>query len=434
MDNWKFYIETFGCKVNQYESQAIRESWQRAGGQETDDPGQADFILVNSCAITARAERNARNAVFRLKKNSAPIILTGCAAQFYDAFTPRKNANFAMPDFCVPQAAKTQLLAGPQALVTDAGSGGYEFAINFSQRSRPIIKIQDGCSQNCAYCIVPQTRGKPRGRDAAAILAECRRLAALGYGELMLSGVNLAQYPGGFWQLLAWLDKELASDYAGKLRLRISSVDPSMLNEKGLACLASCRLVCPHLHLSLQHASENVLLRMGRRHYSRAAIRKAITGLGRHWPAFGLGADILVGFPGENKADLQILLDFIEEIPLTYAHVFPYSRRQGTPAKEYPGQIPKSEKENRARLVRDAVHNKGLAFLQKQLAMPQMRIAPEALRDGQNRGVNEFYTVCLLAGPMPASRGLIDVKPVKLADNGLLVECVDAGDKASQKQ
>jgi len=423
MANWKFHIETYGCKVNQYESQALREAWQRADGVETDRPEHADYILINSCAITGRAERNARNAVFRLKKSSpdAKIILTGCAAQFYGGFTPRKNANWAMPDICVPQSAKRSLLRGPEKIETASGAIHFS-AIQSYRRARPVVKIQDGCSQNCAYCIVPQTRGRPRGRAAAEILAECRQLAAQGYGELVLSGVNLRQYPGGFWKLLAWLDSGLAPEYADRLRLRLSSIDPAMLNEAGLETLACCRLICPHLHLSLQHASPNVLAGMGRRHYNGEFVKKAIAAVSGIWPMFGLGADILVGFPGESEDDFRMLLDFIAEIPFTYAHVFPYSRRQGTLARDFPAQLSKSEKERRAWLVRETVNSKTRFFLQKQLALPKVTVAPELTRENRPRGVNEFYTTCFFTAAVPNSHGLAACAPVGLAENSLQVE------------
>lgn len=417
MENWKFYIETYGCKVNQYESQALRESWQRAGGVETADAEDADYILINSCAITGRAERNARNAVFRLKQRApqAQVILSGCAAQFYEGFTPRKNANWARPDRCVPQQDKSLLLAGPAAGASAPRDLGPIIAY---PRSRPVVKIQDGCSQNCAYCIVPQTRGKPRGRVPEEVLAECRRLAARGYGELVLSGVNLRQCPGGFWKLLAFLDRELSGEYSGKLRLRVSSIDPAMLDNRALEIIDGCRLLCPHLHLSLQHASEPVLAAMRRSHYSRAGIKSALAELEGIWPIFGLGADILVGFPGETEDDIKTLLDFISEIPLTYAHVFPYSRRQGTPARDFSGQLEKREKERRAAIVRSAVATKNSSFLQKQLALPEMRIAVELSRDGDCRGVNEFYTTCVFKNDMARSRALVTVRPKGIAARG----------------
>lgn len=425
MENWTFYIETFGCKVNQYESQQILEAWQKAGGQLVNEPAQADYIFVNSCAITGRAERNARNAIFRLKQLAprARIVLSGCAAQFYNDFRPRKNANWAAPDYCIPQSGKNSLHSGPPGMAVSMNGETACRPIHAYGRARPVIKIQDGCSQKCAYCIVPYTRGKPQGRKPEEILAECRHLANQGYGELVLSGVNLSQYPGGFWKLLAWLDKELAKDYTGKLRLRPSSIDPAMLNDLGLETISQCRLLCLSLHLSLQHASPDVLRGMGRGHYNMEFILQALAELRKIWPVFGLGADILVGFPGETEEDMRVLLNFLAAIPLTYAHVFPYSARQGTPAKNYPNQIPRYEKEQRASRARELINRKKQKFLRSQLAMPQMLIAPESA--SQCKGVNEFYTTCVLEQKVDELAGLVAVKPVSVEGDRLLVGLVE---------
>lgn len=423
MPSFTFYIETYGCKVNQYESQMLRETWRQAGGQETSDPGRADYVLVNSCAITARAERNARNALGRLKKAApnAKTILTGCAAQFYADFTPRKNVQLAKPDFCINQQAKNLLLAGPQSLGAPSVCAPTQPLTGYA-RSRPVIKVQDGCSQNCAYCIVPQTRGKPCGRNAKDILTECRQLAGQGYGELVLSGINLRQYPGGFWPLLAFLDQELAPDFAGKTRLRISSLDPAMLNESAWEILATCKLLCPHLHLSLQHVSPRILALMGRKHYDGQIIREAVARLGQIWPTFGLGADILVGFPGETEEDLQILLDFVQELPLTYAHVFPYSRRPGTRAKDMPGQIAKKEKEERATIVREVIEAKKQAFLQRQTQLAKVHIVSEFAKSGSRKGINEFYGSCIFNNNEDAKGGIFVARPVGTQGNDLVVE------------
>lgn len=429
MTEWKFYIATFGCKVNQYESQALREAWERLGGVETDRPEDANYLLINSCAITARAERNARNAVFKLKQLApgAKIILSGCAAQFYGNFKARKNANWAMPDRCIPQLRKQELLAGPEPGLATAER---LIAISAYRRSRPVIKIQDGCSQNCSYCIVPQTRGRPRSRPRAQILAECRALAEKGHSELVLSGVNLRQYyaEGDFWDLLAWLDRELAPEFNGKMRLRISSIDPAMLNSRSLEILASCSLCCPQLHLSLQHASPQILQAMRRGHYTPEFLLASCKSLAQIWPIFGLGADIITGFPGESEADLKMLLDFISCLPLTYAHVFPYSRRQGSGAAAMAGQIPRSLKEERAWRVREIVTNKKKNFLRAQQKLNIMCIAPDAPGGESGKGVNEYYVPCIFEWPreIDNSRKLLMGVPDGIFGEGIKVRIMDS--------
>lgn len=448
MTNWNFYIATFGCKVNQYESQQLREAWTAAGGNETLRPEEADYILINSCAITARAERNARNAVNRLRQISpeAKIILCGCAAQFYEAFRPRKNARLEMPDLCVPQAKKEILLAGPPG--SQGESAGMDQISSYS-RARPVIKIQDGCSHCCSYCIVPQTRGKPVSRPRTAILKECLDLAEAGYGELVLSGINLRLYEdsGNFWQFLGWLDRQLAERCGAPLRLRISSVDPAMLAPEALDVIAASSLLCPHLHLSLQHASASILVKMRRNHYDVAAIIAFCQELKRVWPLYGLGADLIAGFPGETEEDLKALHEALQALPLTYAHIFPYSRRQGTVAAGLPGQICRREKEERASRLRSIVSVKQKNFWQKLLHLPEMRIAPDRIvGPGRGHGVNEFYVPCHFDWPanQEESKGLPRARPTGICEDGLVVtwlrrekseKCPGAADVApGQKQ
>ena len=453
MSTWKFHLLTFGCKVNQYESQSLREAWQRQGGEECDDPSVADVVCVNSCAITAKGERDARAALLRLRRTApqARLVLTGCAAQLPGVLAPvrRRNAQQPRPtvDYIIPQADKARLL---DALMPFPAEGGQQvphaaanaaqtfppFAIDGFRRARPVLKVQDGCEHRCTYCIVPLTRGRSRSRDPQAVLAEARRLLRAGHAEIMVSGINLRQYGrdkpefGDFWSLLVWLDRELAPEFAGKARLRISSLEPGQLDARGVDSLLSCRLVCPHLHISLQHASPHMLRRMGRGHYRAETLQDAVRALAAQWPIMGLGADIILGFPGETEADVDCLLDFVAATPFSYAHVFPYSVRPGTAAAAFAGHIAPQEKQERARRVREAVARQQAVFRQAQLALPAMLLAAD-VSEGQGtrktagvRGVNEFYVPCRLLTPVPAMplSGLVPVRPTGLDAAGLLVE------------
>lgn len=416
----KFYIETYGCRVNQCESQAIIEGWQRSGYELTAHAEDADYIIINSCAITARAERDARNALTRLRKLAprAFIILTGCAAQFYMDFQPRKNAPWTRPDICIPQTEKSGLLGGPQS----AAPAELFPLIRSGNRARPVVKIQDGCTQHCTYCIVPQTRGRPHSMKPADILDQCRQLAAEGFGELVISGINLRQYAGNFWQMVSWLDNELAEEFAPGLRLRLSSLDPSMLTAEAVDVLGNSRLLCPHLHLSLQHASPTVLAAMGRKHYTLDSVAESLQRLRTFWPVMGLGADFIVGFPGETDDDVNTLLGFITSFPLTYAHVFPYSRRQGTKAAALPGQLPRKIKEARAQMAREAVARKQLLFLEKQLGLPVVNMVVERRSGEFWHGVNEYYSPCQMARDAVERQPMLGGRPQMLKDGILTLQ------------
>lgn len=432
--SWKFYMETFGCKVNQYESQIIREAWERLGGIETVKAAEADFICINSCAITGKAERDARNAVFRMKRKAprAKVILTGCAAQLFEDFKPRKGAHWASPDIRIDQAHKKRLLDGFFLERFSHDSGEYPAAIVGYKRARPVIKVQDGCSQNCTYCIVPQTRGKPVSRHPEEIFAECQAMLAAGRDELVISGINLRQYGkdkpeyGDFWDMLSMLAEKIDSGLYPRARLRISSLEPAQLSKKGLDLLSSCNLICPHLHLSLQHASPRILKRMGRGHYDMEKILEALCFLRQGRPLLGLGADLLVGFPDEREEDLELLRTFISNAGLTYAHVFPYSRRPGTPAAEYPNQIPLSEKRQRGALIREHVAEVGAKFLRECLRLPIVNVITDTAAHSRTKelwhGVNEFYTPCHFKALPRMPIGILRGRPVGLHDDGLLVE------------
>ncbi|ATD81525.1 MULTISPECIES: MiaB/RimO family radical SAM methylthiotransferase [Desulfovibrio] len=504
MSVWNFFLVTFGCKVNQYETQSLREAWQGLGGVECSSPAEADVICVNSCAITAKGERDARNAVFRLRREApdARLILTGCAAHLFADYRPRPGAAWAAPDLLVPQEHKDLLLqgpwssdfAGPDSCATasatlpaqhekmpspsgsaplltpfrevnrpqkaeehasttmnadtnaDAANSFPSFNISTFKRARPVLKVQDGCAHRCTYCIVPLTRGKPRSRPVEHVLAETRRLLESGHVEIMISGINLGQYgrdaqTGDFWNLLRTLDTALAPEFAGLARFRISSLEPGQLDERALDILRHCRMLCPHLHISLQHGSRNVLKRMGRGHYSPAMLEEAVRELSAHWPAMGLGADIIAGFPGETEKDVQELLELVARLPLGYAHVFPYSRRPGTAAERFEGQIPHALKLERAARVRQAVALKQKEFLMAQMALPRMLLAADISGSIQKapqaggkkiKGVNEYYAACFLRPretpsteggvSAPSLAGLLPVRPVELSDKGLIVE------------
>lgn len=427
MLHWTFYIETYGCRVNQNESQMLREAWARLGGIECSNPEQADYILINSCAITARAERDARNAVYRHKRmaRQAKVMLTGCAAQLFTEFKPRKNAHWENADFCIPQSSKAQLLAGPAAWPNFKPLTPLFANITTFDRSRPIIKIQDGCSCKCSYCIVPSTRGMPVSRPASDILKECRGLLEAGFGELVISGINLNQYRdekiGDFWALLQLLDREFASEFSRKARFRISSIWPGQLSPRGIEIYSNLEMVCPHLHLSLQHAAPDILESMGRSKYQPEKLLPTMQELRKEKPVFGLGADIIVGYPGESEADFNTLKSFLAELGLTYAHIFPFSARPGTKAAALPNQIAKKIKLARARELRSQIEKQKQQFLALQTQLPLLKVAPEHNKDGLHKGINEFYASCEFTTPVE-EKNLILAKPVKVVDSRLIVE------------
>jgi MiaB/RimO family radical SAM methylthiotransferase len=431
-----FALLTFGCKVNQYESHALREAWLAKCFRE-DSEKNADVVCITTCAVTAKGVADARAAIRRAHRENpdAQIIVTGCAAQAF-AEDLRKIEGVSL---VVPQQEKVRLLLPVDGSLAVAGSASGSsdscgtayppFSVVGYDRSRAVLKVQDGCSHRCTYCIVPLTRGPSISRDPRETLAEARRLLHSGFREIVVNGINLAQYgrdfieAHDFWDLIALLDKELAPEWAGRARLRLSSLEPGQLCAKALDVLGRSSMVAPQLHISLQSGSREVLRRMGRGHYDAGILPGFCRDLYTVFPMYGLGADILSGFPGETEAQAAENEAFLSSLPFTYAHVFPYSKRPGTPAATWPGQVASAAKKEHAARLRAMFAAKNAAFLERCASLPEVTLVWEESTPG---GINEFYGECVFAGgktPEDASRrDLVKARPVGVKDGKLLVE------------
>jgi MiaB/RimO family radical SAM methylthiotransferase len=316
---------------------------------------------------------------------------------------------------------------GPEEIIDEAAFPA--FSISDYARTRAVLKIHDGCSQHCTYCIVPLGRGPSVSRPWQAVLAEAGRLVSAGFREIVLNGVNLRQYGADlpekqdFWDLLSRFQSAFAPEFtcAAQLRFRISSLEPGQLNQKALDTLGKSSLIAPHLHLSLQSGSSAILKKMGRGHYGMQKLPDFVGSLKQIWPGFGLGADFIVGFPGESEEDFEATMDISCKLPLTYAHVFPYSRRPGTVAAGLPLQIPQEIKKERAARLRKLIAEKKQAFLQSQLKLERVFVAPEEGHKGQ--GVNEFYSDCRFMGKArPCGKNIVPARPVAVEKDTLLVQ------------
>ncbi len=340
---------TFGCRVNQYETEAI--SARLAATCDVVDDG-ADVYILNGCSVTALAEKKARQFARRLRVESpnAVLIVTGCLGEsvvramsaFPDGDVVVGNGGKAQVVDLVAQALAGRrgiLSAPPPPALDDESSAGP------SRRVRAYLKVQDGCSGACTYCRAVQLRGAARSKSVCAAVAEARRLVAGGFPEIILTGVNLAEYeaPDG---RLATLARQLL-DTPGLARLRLASINVSGLSDDLLDVAKSDRRFCPHFHVPLQSGDDAVLLEM-RRPYTSAQYRRALENVRRRLPDATFGADVIVGFPGEDDAAFAATCRMIEDVGFANLHVFRFSSRLGTEAARLPGRVPEAVKRGRA--------------------------------------------------------------------------------------
>ncbi|MGI4945472.1 MAG: tRNA (N(6)-L-threonylcarbamoyladenosine(37)-C(2))-methylthiotransferase MtaB [Janthinobacterium lividum] len=338
-------VQTFGCRLNAYESEVIR----------TLAAGQSDLVVINTCAVTAEAERQCRAAVRRAHRDrpEARIVVTGCAAQINPAAwaaLPGVHRVLGNPDKLRP--ASWQPSAG--SAVSDLRAPRPDVphpATGMEGRARAFVEVQSGCDHACTFCVIPQGRGPNRSVPPDSIVRQVRTLVDAGYQEVVLTGVDICSYgldlPGR--PTLGSMARHLLTLAPDLPRLRLSSLDPAALDEDLWRLLAEEPRLMPHLHLSLQAGSDLVLKRMRRRH-TRAGALAAIARARSLRPGLTVGADLIAGFPTETDALFAETLAFVDEAALPYLHVFPYSERPGTPAARMPAVAPPVRRERAARL------------------------------------------------------------------------------------
>jgi len=343
----KFRTVTLGCKVNQYETQYLREGLARLGYREAEQHERADLCIVNTCTVTAEADYKSRKVIRALARQNpnARIIVTGCYA------TRASGEVAGLPGVVAVVTDKREL----PDLLRRLGLAELPLGISkFVGRHRAWVKVQDGCTMRCSYCIVPKVRPNLWSRPADQVLQEVQRLAAAGYREIVLAGVHLGHYgldfSGGKGLKrpdLAWLVGRLAL-LEGDFRIRLSSLDPSEITPELIRLMAEWpHRICAHLHLPLQSGSDRVLKRM-RRSYSLDFYQKQCSAIRDRSPDLAITTDLIVGFPGETEEDFAATCRAAEQLGFAHLHVFRYSRRQGTPAANMPDQVPEQVKQRRA--------------------------------------------------------------------------------------
>ncbi len=396
--NVKFF--TLGCKVNQYESEAMLSALLEHGFTEASRGESADVVVVNSCTVTAESDRKVRQVLRRAKKDNpgAVAVLTGCMVQAF----PSESEALQEADILLGTVNRAHLL--PDLLrfletrerVVDIAphEDGEVFeplsVASFSGHTRAFLKIEDGCNRFCAYCIIPYARGRVRSKPLEDIRREVERLAENGYKEVVLTGINLSAY-GTEFDLHLCDAVEAACDVPGIERVRLGSLEPEALSPDVIRRMAAEDKLCPQFHLSLQSGCDATLRRMNR-HYTAEEYREIVENLRVAFPNAAITTDIMVGFAGETEAEFMESLQFAQEIGFARTHVFAYSRRPGTRAYSMPEQVPNSEKERRSRKMIEISAESQRAFFALQVGLDEKVLFEEEISPGVYSGYTANYT------------------------------------------
>lgn len=395
----KVQFYTLGCKVNQYESEAMGELFEKRGYTVVGEDEPADIVIINSCTVTAESNRKTRQTVrkARRKNSQAVIVLTGCMAQAFpdeaakiveaDIVVGNKNED-KIPDLCERFIAERKAMHIFEEHET--GEKITDFTVTgFSEHTRSYIKIEDGCNRFCSYCIIPYARGRVRSKSVGAIAAEAEGLSRSGYKEIVLVGINLSAYGQDTGAGLC--DAVLAAAAPeGIERVRLGSLECDQISDDALLKLSECKEFCPQFHLSLQSGCDRTLREMNRK-YDTAFYRDLVERIRRIFPDASITTDIMVGFPGESDEDFKESCDFVRETGFARSHVFIYSEREGTPAARRHDAVDKSVRAERAHIMGDICRQCERDFLKAQCGKTE-KVLFETEIDGYWEGYTRNYT------------------------------------------
>ena len=375
----KFSFYTLGCKVNQYETQAMQQMLLSHGHTlgEFDEP--CDGYIVNSCTVTAVSDKKTRNAIRRAQKLNpdAAVGVCGCYAQ-----SAPDEVRALGVDVMVGTADREAFVLQMEQAAQDKKNHAHWEKVapsnlprafeqlpagGLAARTRALLKIEDGCNNFCTYCIIPYARGRVRSMPLEAAVEETKKLAREGYREIVVNGIEISSW-GWEWKNGSRLSALLLAicQAAPEVRIRLGSLEPRTIDEDFCKTLSVCKNLCPQFHLSLQSGSDTVLKRMNRK-YDTARYLESVRLLHRYFPGCAITTDLIVGFPGETEQEFSQSVSFLQTCELAAVHVVPYSRRKGTPAASMPDQIEKAEKERRAAVAGETAAALHRAYLARQL-------------------------------------------------------------------
>lgn len=417
------YFYTLGCKVNQYESQAMSEMLRKVGFKCVDSAAEAQLVVVNSCTVTAESSRKTRQAVRRFKgKNpEAVILLTGCMVQaFPEMAIGIKEADIVLgnTEYDKISSIVTEYFERKERIVHIGKHENKEKyceikAESFAEHTRAYMKIEDGCNRFCSYCIIPYARGRVRSRALEDIRIEAGKLAENGYKEIVLVGINLSAY--GLDTSFELCDAvEVAAEPEGIKRVRLGSLECDTISDEALDRLAECQKFCPQFHLSLQSGCDKTLREMNRK-YDTAFYEDFVGRIRSRFQNPSITTDIMVGFQGETDEDFEQSRAFLEKIGFARTHIFSYSVREGTKAALRTDRVPNAEKQRRSFLMQRAAEKCEREFLQSQVGLVSEVLFEEKV-NGYWEGYTENYTRVRVLSNQPLEGEILTVKITAAGD------------------
>ena len=386
----KIAVLTLGCKVNKYESDALIFTLQKKGFEATDALEWADAYIINTCAVTNEAERKSRQMIERCRKfnPSAKIYVVGCASQNRPSQFEKKGVVFVQG-----VAEKLKII---DHLLSE-GEKVYDLPLEYEDdffsaqtKERAFIKIQDGCNNFCTYCIIPYLRGRSRSREAKSVIAEIEKLPK-SVKEVVLVGIDVSSYCDKNGTKL--IDLLEALDRFG-FRLRLSSMEDNLISEDFVRRLKKLKNFCPHFHLSLQSGCDEVLKKMNRK-YRTADFERTVNLIRKYFPLAGITTDVIVGFPTETEENFTETVNFIKKIGFSDLHIFPYSNRKGTVASKMFKDLPKSVKEERAKVLAEIRKKDKIDFIAQN---DILEVLIEEEKNGVFFGYSKNYIKCAFVG------------------------------------
>ena len=411
-------LHTLGCKLNHAETQMIGKQFLDHGFSVVDFGVPADVVVLNTCSVTERAERECRQLIRRSLRSSADtfVVVTGCYAQL----RPEEIASIDGVDVVLGAKEKFDLFkhapglqkstGGAQVFVSDiraANDFGPAYSTDAGDRTRAYLKIQDGCDFNCSFCTIPMARGGGRSQSVEECVSQAGVLVNSGYREIVLTGVNVGDYgrTNGF-SLLELLRHVVRID--GLERIRISSIEPNLFSDELLEFVASEPRICRHFHIPLQSGHDEILRSM-RRRYTTNQYRDLVMRISEKMSGCGIGADVIVGFPGETDAHFEGTCTFLDELPVSYLHVFTYSERPDTPAATHKAKVPHGVRSARNETLRMLSRKKKTAFHRRMVGQTVPVLLENTLDDGQRFGLTDNYVKVGVPQEGTVENSIVDV-------------------------